>query len=60
MGDQNTGGVDCLLQGDLEQVSLRRSEELMEGVSREGVVLRGQREHSGADRFGPGFWSVLQ
>lgn len=64
MADQDTGGVDCLLQGDLEQVSLRRSEELVEGVSREGVVLRAQRENSvfhrsGTDRFGPGLRSVL-
>lgn len=65
MGDKDAGGVDCLLQGDLEQVSLRRSEELVEGVSREGVVLRSQRKHSvvhgpGADWLGPGFWPVLQ
>lgn len=65
VGDEDTGGVDRLLQGDLEEVSLRRSEELVEGVGREGVVLRSQRKHSvvyrpGTDRLGPGLWLVLQ
>lgn len=40
MGYEDAVGVDCLLQGDLEQISLRRSEKLVEGVSREGIVLR--------------------
>lgn len=53
------------LQGDFEQVSLRRSEELVEGVSREGVVLRGQSKHPvvcrpGTDRLGSGLRPVLQ
>ncbi len=65
VGDEDAGGVNCLLQGDLEQVSLRWSEELVEGVSREGVVLWSQRKHSvvhrpGANRLGPGFRPVLQ
>lgn len=65
VGDEDAGGVDCLLQGDLEQVSLRRPEKLVEGVSGEGVMLRSQRKHSvvhgpGADRLGPGLRSVLQ
>lgn len=65
MGDEDAGGVDCLLKRDLEQVSLGRSEELVEGVSREGVVLRSQRKHSvvhrpGPNRLGSGLRSVLQ
>lgn len=46
VGDEDAPGVDCLLQGDLKQVSLRRSEKLVEGVSGEGIMLRGQCEHS--------------
>lgn len=65
VGDEDAGGVHGLLQGDLEEVSLWRSEELVEGVSREGVVLRSQGKQSvvhgpGTDRLGSGFWSVLQ
>lgn len=65
VGDQDAGGVDGLLQGDLEQVSLRWSEQLVEGVSREGVVLRSESEHPvvhgpGAGRFGSGLRSVPQ
>lgn len=65
VGDEDAGGVDGLLQGDLEQVSFRRSEELVEGVSGEGVMLWGQRKHSvicrpGAYRLGLGLRSVLQ
>lgn len=43
VGDQHAAGVHRLLQGDLEQVPLGRPEELVEGVSRQGVVLRCQR-----------------
>lgn len=65
VGVENARGVDRLLQGDLEQVSLGRSEKLVEGVSGEGVVLRSQREHPVvhglcAGRLGPGLRSVLQ
>ncbi len=52
VGDEDPGGVDCLLQGDFEQVSLRGSEKLVEGVSRERVVLRSQRQHSVVQRPG--------
>lgn len=63
--DQDAGGMDCLLQRDLQQVSFRWSEELVEGVSGDGVVLRGQREHSAlcdpvADHLALGLQSVLQ
>lgn len=65
MGDEDAGGVDCFLQGYLEQVSLRRSEKLVESVSGEGVVLRSQCKHSvvhrsGTDRLGLGLRPVLQ
>lgn len=65
VGDEDARGVDRLLKGDLQQVSLGRSEELVEGVSREGVVLRSQSKHSvvhrpGTDRLGPGLRSVLE
>ena len=65
VGDEDAGGVHRLLQGDLEQVPVRRPEKLVEGVSREGVVLRSQGKHSvvhrpGTDRLGPGFGPVLQ
>lgn len=65
MGDKDAMRVDCLLQGDLEQVSLRRSEKLVEGVSRERVVLGSQCKYSvirrpGADWLGPGLRPVLQ
>lgn len=65
VGDEEAGGVHSLLQGDLEEVSLRRSKELVKGVSRERVVLRSQSKQPvvhgpGADWFGPCFWSVLQ
>lgn len=46
MGDEDAAGVDRLLQGDLKQVPLRRSEKLVEGVSGEGIMLRGQCKHS--------------
>lgn len=65
LGDEDAGGVDSLLQGDLEQVSLGRPEEPVEGVSRKGVMLRGQRQRlvvrgPGADGLRPGLGSVLQ
>lgn len=65
MGDKDAMRVDCLLQGDLEQVSLRWSEKLVEGVSRERVVLGSQCKYSvihrpGADWLGPGLRPVLQ
>lgn len=65
MGDEDAGGVDCLLQGNLEQISLRGSEELVESVSRKGVMLWSQSEHSvghrpGTHQLGPGLKSVLQ
>lgn len=65
VGDQDARGMDRLLQGDLEQVSVGRSEEFVEGVCREGVMLRSQREHPvlhvpGTAKFGLGLWSVLQ
>lgn len=43
VGDQDATGVHRLLQGDFEQVPLGRPEELVEGVSRQGVVLWCQR-----------------
>lgn len=42
VGDQHSAGVHRFLQGDLELVPLGRPEELVEGVSRQGVVLRCQ------------------
>lgn len=65
VGDEDAVGVDRLLQGDLEQVSLGRSEKLVEGVSRERVVLGSQCKYPvihrpGADRLGPGLRPVLQ
>lgn len=54
VGDQDAAGVHRLLQGDLQQVPLRRPEELVEGVSGEGVVLRGQRQHPVVPRPGGG------
>lgn len=65
VGDEDARGVDRLLQGDLEQISLRGSEQLVEGVSREGVMLRSEREHPvvrgpASDRSGPGPGSFLQ
>lgn len=42
VGDQHTVGVHRLLQGDLQQVPLGRPQELVEGVSRQGVMLRRQ------------------
>lgn len=63
--DEDARGVDRLLQGNLEQISLRGSEQLVEGVSRERVMLRSQREHSvihrpGTGLLGLGLRSVLQ
>ncbi len=65
MGDEHPRGVDCLLQGDLEQVSLRWSEKLVKGVSRERVVLWSQCKHPVVQRLaanwlGLGLRSVLQ
>lgn len=65
VGDKDARRMDCLLQGNLEQISLRWSEELVEGVSRERVMLWSEREHSvvhrpGTDRPGPGLRSILQ
>lgn len=42
VGDKNSRGVDRLLQSNLKQISLRGSEELVESVSREGVMLWSQ------------------
>lgn len=65
VGDKEARGVHRLLQGDLEQVPLGWPEELVEGVSRDGVVLRSQSKHSvlhrpDADRLGFCLRSVLQ
>lgn len=53
MGDDDALGVDRLLQGDLQQVPLRLSEELVEGVSGDRIVLRSQRQDSD-------LWTLLQ
>lgn len=65
VGGEDAGGAGRLLEGDLQRVSLGRPEELPEGVSVEGVVLRRQRKHSvvhrpDAHRRGPGLRSVPQ
>jgi len=46
VGNKNTRRVDGLLQGDLEQVSLRWSQQLVKGMSGEGVVLWSESKHS--------------
>lgn len=65
VGDEDASGVDRLLQGDLQQVSLRWSEQLVKGVGREGVVLRSESKSSvlhwsGIGRPGPGSLSVME
>lgn len=45
VGDQDALRVHRLLQGDFEEVPVRRAQQLVEGVSREGVVLRCEREN---------------
>lgn len=65
LSDQDSRRVDGLFQGDLQQVSFGRSEQPVEGVSREGVMLWGQRIRPvvcgpGAAQLGPAPRSVLQ
>lgn len=64
MRNKDTGRVNRLLQRDLEQVPLGWSEQFVEGMSREGVVLWSQSKHSvhrlGSSRLGSAPRSVLQ
>lgn len=64
MRNEDTGRVNRLLQGDLEQISLRWSQQFVEGMSGEGVVLWSQSKHSvhrlGSNRLGSVSWSVQQ
>ncbi|TNN36994.1 hypothetical protein EYF80_052847 [Liparis tanakae] len=52
VGGEDAGRARRVPQGDLQQVSVGRPEELVEAVGGEGVVLRRQREHSAVR--GPG------
>lgn len=65
VGDEDARRVHRLLQGDLKQVSLRWSQQLVKGVGREGVVLRSQSKHSvvhwlGASSLGSALGSVMK
>lgn len=65
VGDEDARRVDRLLQGDLKQVPLRWSEQLVKGVSREGVVLRSQSKYSvvhwlGRSLLGSGLGLVMK
>lgn len=65
VGDEDARRVHRLLQGDLKQVSLRCSQQLVKGVGREGVVLWSESKHSvvhwlGTSRLGSGLGSVMK
>lgn len=60
VGDEDARRVHRLLQGDLKQVSLRWPQQLVEGVGREGVVLRREGKRSVVRWLGSGLGSVMK